>query len=242
MNRRPEVIVALDVETVEAVDLLINALSEDIQWYKIGKQLFTRCGHAAVQRVKERGKKLFLDLKFHDIPNTVAGAVAAAVAIGADMVNVHASGGSEMMKAAARAAAGSDTEVIAVTVLTSMDDEALRACGIDGSVRDHVARLTALTVDAGLDGVVASVHEIPAIRAVGGEAFSVVTPGIRPAGFAADDQKRIVTPRIAAAAGSNYLVVGRPITRAADPAAAAKAIVGELAGVTVETRDPCGDC
>jgi orotidine-5'-phosphate decarboxylase len=234
MNR---ILVALDVDSRAKALALADALRGSVAGYKIGKQLFTAEGPDIVRALTSRGDRVFLDLKFHDIPNTVAGAVASAVGTGAWMVNVHASGGSAMMRAAADAArsaaerAGSSRPlVIGVTVLTSMNDAALAEVGSARPVMDQVVHLARLAQAAGLDGVVASPQEIAAIRAACGPDFAIVTPGIRPAAQAGtDDQARTLTPAEAVKAGATYLVIGRPITGAADPRAAAEAIANETA-------------
>jgi orotidine-5'-phosphate decarboxylase len=230
MKTQTELIVALDVDTIAEGLALVDQLGDSVTWYKIGKQLFTRFGPEAVTSIKARGKKVFLDLKYHDIPNTVAQAVKSAAAIGADMTNVHASGGPAMLQAAAKAASGSNTLLIAVTVLTSMNQEELAAIGITASPLEQVVRLARLTQAAGVPGIVCSAQEIVPIRAACGPEFQLVVPGIRPAGADHGDQKRVMTPSEAAQAGANYIVVGRPITAAADPRAAALAILRELAG------------
>lgn len=226
------VIVALDVESAARALALADALRGHVGAFKVGKQLFTAEGPGVVRALAERGDRVFLDLKFHDIPNTVAGAVRSAVATGAWMVNVHASGGRAMMRAAADAAsqaaekAGRERPLtIAVTVLTSLDDEALAEIGMARRVIDQVVHLARLAQDAGLDGVVASPQEIAAIRAACGPDFAIVTPGIRAAAQAGqDDQARTMTAADALRAGASYLVVGRPITAAPDPRAAAEAL------------------
>jgi orotidine-5'-phosphate decarboxylase len=232
-------LIALDVATAAEALALADRLRGSVGGFKIGKQLFTAAGPDVVRALAARGDRTFLDLKFHDIPNTVAGAVASATALGVWMLNVHASGGAAMMtaaRAAADAAAGRAERprplVIGVTVLTSLDAAALASIGIVGSPEAQVRRLARLAQDAGLDGVVASARETAAIREACGENFLVVTPGIRGGAAAAgpDDQRRTTTPREAIAAGSSYLVIGRPVTAAADPPAAARAIAAEIAG------------
>jgi orotidine-5'-phosphate decarboxylase len=200
--------------------------------FKIGSQLFTAEGPRAVKRIAALGSGIFLDLKFHDIPNTVAGAVRAAAELpGVALVNVHASGGLEMMRAAARAVAGlrRRPRVLAVTILTSLDAAALRSIGIGGSTQGRVVALARLAQRAGLDGVVCSAHELRAIRRACGSKFLTVVPGIRPASAARGDQSRVATPAAAIRAGADYLVVGRPITAAPDPRAAAQTILREIA-------------
>ncbi len=226
-NQPTQLIVALDFDSLDEATRLVDAAGASVLWYKVGKQLFTRYGPDALRPLKKAGKKVFLDLKFHDIPNTVRQAVRSALDIGADMVNVHAGGGLAMMAAAAEARRP-DSLVIAVTVLTSMDQQALSQVGVQSSLSDQVERLARLARQAGLDGVVASGHEITMIRAACGPDFVQVIPGIRLASGSADDQKRIMTPGAAAEAGAQFIVVGRPVTRADDPAAAASEIVRQL--------------
>ncbi len=226
-----QLIVALDYNSMDEAKTMVEAAGEQVLWYKVGKQLFTREGPAVVRMLKEAGKKVFLDLKFHDIPNTVKMAVTSALEMGADMVNVHASGSCAMLQAASQAKQDvnrPDTYVIAVTVLTSMDEAELAAVGVQSPVQDQVKRLALLAKESGLDGVVASGQESALIRESCGPAFCQVIPGIRPATAAVDDQKRIMTPAKAAAAGAHFIVVGRPITKSDDPAAAARAIQQEL--------------
>ena len=233
---RDRLIVALDVDSLAQAERLAERLDGLVRRFKIGSQLFTAGGPAVVEAIHKRGAEVFLDLKFHDIPNTVAGAAREAARLGVFMFNVHASGGLAMMKAAADGAAAAAKELsvrrplaIAVTVLTSLDRAALhRELGVTSSVEGHVLHLSELAREAGLDGTVASPVEIAAIRRSLGAAWVIVTPGVRPAGSAADDQSRVATPAAAARAGAHYLVVGRPITGAPDPAAAAAAILEEI--------------
>ena len=232
---REKVLVALDVESREEALRLADTLRGTVGGFKIGSRLFTAEGPAIVRALAERGDRVFLDLKFHDIPNTVATAVAAATALGGGMVNVHAGGGTAMMRAARDAAHEAATKrnaapplVIAVTVLTSMNQAVLAETGIVIELMDQVLRLAELTKEAGLDGVVASPRETAAIRKRCGGDFAIVTPGIRggSADSAKGDQERTMTPADAVAAGANYLVIGRPIIAAPDPRAAAQAIAG----------------
>ena len=234
---RDQLIVALDVETVAHAERLAASLEGQIRHFKIGSQLFTAGGPAVVEAVQKRGAEVFLDLKFHDIPNTVAAAAREATRLGVFMFNVHASGGRAMMAAAADGARAAAQElsvrrplVLAVTVLTSLDRAALhQELAIAAPVEAYVLRLAELARDAGLDGSVASPHEIAAIRRSLGAGWTIVTPGVRPPGSAADDQSRVATPRAAAGAGAHYLVVGRPIIAARDPVKAAEAILAEMA-------------
>ena len=232
-----KLLVALDVETGVAARALASELRGLVGGFKVGSRLFTLEGPALVHAIIGTGARVFLDLKFHDIPNTVAHAVESAVQTGAWMINVHASGGVPMMQAASlagREAAArmgrSAPLLIAVTVLTSMDEDTLRATGVQRPVLDQVVTLARMTQDAGLDGVVASPREIPAIRAACGPDFTIVTPGIRGAAAGAErnDQHRTMGPADAVRAGANYIVVGRPIIAAADPRAAAAVIVEEM--------------
>jgi orotidine-5'-phosphate decarboxylase len=227
--------VALDVERLDAAEALLERLSGVVGGCKIGSQLFTAAGPAAVERARKRGYRVFLDLKYHDIPNTVAGAVREATRLGVFMLNVHASGGLATLRAAAEAATAAAAEfalprplVLGVTVLTSLDRRALEVeVGVHGTVEAHVLHLAGHAREAGLDGCVASPKEISPLRLALGRRWVIVTPGIRPA-ERDDDQARTATPEAAARAGADYLVVGRPITAAADPVAAAQAIVAEI--------------
>lgn len=226
------VIVALDYPAAEPALALAAQLSPELCRLKVGKELFTRCGPKLVEQLQQQGFDVFLDLKFHDIPNTVAGAVRAAGELGVWMVNVHAGGGRRMMEAAAGALAGLAQRpiLIAVTVLTSMSDEDLAEMGYRETAGERVLRLAALTQDSGLDGVVCSAQEAPQLRSERGSEFCLVTPGIRLAGDDAGDQRRVLTPVDAVANGSDYLVIGRSITAAADPMAALQRVHRELAG------------
>ncbi len=234
MKAMEQLLVALDVDTPEEARQLAGRLRGVVGGFKIGSRLFTSHGPAFVEELVGRGDRVFLDLKFHDIPNTVAGAIGAASRLGVWMVNVHASGGLDMMKAARSAADEESAKVnlapplvIAVTVLTSMDENTLGEIGVNSSPLDQVIRLAALTQAAALDGVVASPREIEAIRAQCGERFAIVTPGIRGSGDAKGDQNRTASASGALAAGASYIVVGRPIIAAADPREAAERIAAE---------------
>ena len=221
---------ALDTTDVDRARALARTLKGSVGGLKIGKEFFTAHGPDGVRRVLPGGVPLFLDLKFHDIPNTVAGAVRAACALNPTMLNVHAAGGTAMMEAARDAAQESATPpwVLAVTVLTSLDAQDLTSIGVTGSPEDQVVRLATLAQRAGLTGVVCAAAEISALRAACGPDFKLVVPGIRPEGSATGDQKRTMTPAEALARGADVLVIGRPITTATDPAAAAQAIARGL--------------
>ena len=232
-----KLLVALDVDTrARALDL-VDSLKDIVGGFKVGNQLFTLEGPDLVRTIVGRGARVFLDLKYHDIPNTVAQAVAAAVQTGAWMVNLHTSGGVPMMQEAVRAGREAAQQlgrpaplVIGVTVLTSMNHDGLRDIGVERPLLDHVVTLARMAQTAGLDGVVASAQETPAIRAACGDRFTIVTPGIRgaSAGTSQDDQVRTMGPAEAVRAGATYLVVGRPIIAASDPRAAARGIIEEL--------------
>jgi orotidine-5'-phosphate decarboxylase len=224
-----ELIVVLDVDTQEEA-MAIVASCGGCDWFKIGSQLFTRCGPDIVRLIQERDKKVMLDLKFHDIPNTVAHTVHAAVDLGVSLLTLHASGGRAMIEAARKAADESPTQLLAVTVLTSMNEDMLRnEVGIAESPAKTVPRWASMAVDAGAQGIVCSAQEIGLVReAVGPEAL-IVTPGIRPVWSSQDDQQRIMTPRDVRDAGANYIVVGRPILNHENPAEAVRLILEELA-------------
>ncbi|WP_226597274.1 orotidine-5'-phosphate decarboxylase [Marinobacter nauticus] len=230
----PKIIVALDFPSQNPALALADQLDPAKCRLKVGKELFTRSGPDLVKALQSRGFDIFLDLKFHDIPNTTSAAVVAAAELGVWMVNVHAAGGEKMMVACRERleAFGNDRPLlIAVTVLTSMSDEDLAGIGITSSAEAHVSRLATLTKNSGLDGVVCSAQEAPRLKAEQGSDFQLITPGIRPLTADKGDQQRIMTPVDALKAGSDYLVIGRPITQAPDPLAALEAIHAEVAAV-----------
>lgn len=235
MKNSSKLIVALDFDSKHKALQAVDRLASDVKLFKVGLELFSVCGPDIVGEIKKRGCGVFLDLKFHDIPNTVEKAARAVAGLGAFMFNVHSLGGLEMMKRA-KAAAEGRSKVIAVTILTSADENALKKCGINVSIEDEVVRLAALAKEAGLDGVVASAKEVQGIRKSSGKDFLIVVPGIRPAASASgqpasaasDDQKRVATPLEAISAGADYIVVGRPITAAPDPVKAARGIIKEM--------------
>lgn len=228
MENNSPVIVALDVATEEAALQIVADLTGVADFYKIGLQLFTKCGPQIVAQVQDTGAKVFLDLKFHDIPNTVASAVQSACALGVDMLTIHLSGGSKMMRAAAEAADGTGAIVLGVTVLTSSTQEQLGEISVAGEVADQVRRLAQLGLNHGLRGFVASPNEAAMLREIGGAGVTIVTPGVRPRDAAADDQARTLTPAEAIAAGANYLVIGRPIIAHENPRRALQAILADL--------------
>jgi orotidine-5'-phosphate decarboxylase len=235
MSAKDKLIVALDLPSAAAAAQLAEKLRGRAGMFKVGSELFTAEGPVLVHYLVANGIKVFLDLKFHDIPNTVRAATREATRMGVSMLNVHAAGGRAMMAAAAESAREASSAlrmprplVLGVTVLTSLTHEDLKELGIEGGPEDAVERLARLAQSAGLDGVVASPREIAAIRRACGPNFVIVTPGIRPATAAVNDQARIATPASAIQAGADFLVVGRPITSAPDPAAAAEAIVTEM--------------
>lgn len=227
---RQKLIVALDVPTAAVAQKIVAALGESVLTYKVGMQLYTAEGPQVVRDLVAWGRRVFLDLKYHDIPNTVAAAVREAAHRGVSMLTVHAAGGVKMLRAAVQAArnANSALMVLGVTVLTSMEKDDLKKIGVRGTVIEQVTRLAALALAEGCHGVVASAREAPALRAELGNRFAIVTPGVRPAGSGHDDQARVLTPAEAIAAGASHIVVGRPITEAPDPAAAARAILEQI--------------
>jgi orotidine-5'-phosphate decarboxylase len=227
VRAQDRLIVALDVSKARQARELAAQVGDAAGIYKVGLQLFTAEGPALVRDLVSSGKRIFLDLKLHDIPNTVSHAVKSARTLGATMLTVHASGGPSMLKAAAEAADG-ELLLLAVTVLTSMDESELSQVGVGGRVQDQVLRLAELARATGCGGVVASARETSLIRPVVGAGFAIVNPGVRPAGAELNDQRRVATPAEAIRAGATHIVVGRPITQAAHPAQAAAAIVTEI--------------
>ncbi len=231
VDPRERLIVALDVSTAAAAQKIVAAVGNSALTYKVGMQLYTAEGPQVVRDLVASGRRVFLDLKYHDIPNTVASAVAEAAKLGVSMLTVHAAGSGKMLRAAVEAAkARAELMILAVTVLTSMDGQDLEKIGVRGSVEDSVVRLATMAVANGCRGIVASAREASTLRAELGQAFAIVTPGVRPAGTSVGDQVRVVTPAEAIAAGASHIVVGRPITEAADPAAEARAILSQIAG------------
>ena len=227
---RERLIVALDVSSAAAAQKIVAAVGDSAFTYKVGKQLFTAEGPQIVRDLVASGRQVFLDLKYHDIPSTVASAVREAAKLHVSMLTVHASGGGRMLRAAVDAARNMNPTlmVLAVTVLTSLDDSDLEKMGVRGKVVDQVLRLSALAIADGCHGVVASAQEATELRNELDGEFLIVTPGVRPAGMGRGDQVRVVTPAEAIAAGATHIVVGRPITQAADPAAEARAILGQI--------------
>lgn len=237
---RERLIFALDVDDFDMAEKWVAELHGKVGVFKVGKQLFTRCGPDVVRMIRTYDADVFLDLKYHDIPNTVAKAALEACRLGVKMFNVHALGGFEMMKTTADEVEAFCAEkaiakptLLAVTILTSSTEETLRAVGIDRSVNEMVPRLAQLAQDAGFDGVVASPKEAGLIRSACGDDFAIVTPGVRPAFAALNDQKRVTTPADAISAGSTALVIGRPISAAADPLEAADRILAEIEAALV---------
>lgn len=227
ISPRERLIVALDVSSSAEAQRIVSSLGESVQTYKVGMQLFTAEGVQVVRDLVASGRKVFLDLKYHDIPNTVSSAVREAAQLGVSMLTVHASGGTKMLEAAVQSAS-QGLSVLAVTVLTSMDDSDIHEIGFEDEMRDQVMRLASLAIHAGCAGVVSSAREAQMLRAKLGDKFLLVTPGIRPAGSAVGDQARVVTPADAVSAGASHIVVGRPITAAANPSAEAERILQEM--------------
>jgi orotidine-5'-phosphate decarboxylase len=234
-NPKDKIIFALDVEHFAEAQHWVNLLKDHVGIFKVGKQLFTHAGPKVVDMIRQKGQKVFLDLKFHDIPNTVAKAGEEATKLNVTMFNLHALGGFEMMKKtveASRTAAKSlgipKPLILAVTILTSMDEETLKAVGIQGPILEEVGRLALLSMKAGMDGVVASPQEIGIIRQRCGEKFLIVNPGIRAPSDKKDDQKRTLSPKEAITAGASYLVIGRPIKEAKDPIEAVQKIIEDI--------------
>ncbi len=234
-NPKDRLIVALDVDSADKALGLVEKLKNDVRFFKVGFELFSSTGPGIIEPIREKSCGIFLDLKFHDIPNTVVKASVAITKLGVYMFNVHALGGYDMMKEVAEAveeeaqrAGVAQPRILAVTILTSMDEKALKAVGIDDNMKKEVLRLALMARDAGLDGVVASPSEAKLIRENLGEDFLIVTPGVRPAMALAHDQKRIATPKEAIRQGADFIVVGRPVTEAKDPAAAARQILEEM--------------
>jgi len=228
MDPRQRLIVALDVSTAAAARKIVAAVGDSAHAYKVGMQLYTAEGPSIVRELVGSGRRVFLDLKYHDIPNTVGAAVREAARLGVSMLTVHASGGGKMLRAAVEATQKPGLLVLAVTVLTSLDDVELGKIGLRGGALDQVLRLTALALSNGCKGVVASALEAAALREEFGHDFTIVTPGVRLAGSGPNDQARVVTPAEAISAGASHIVVGRPITEASDPAAEARAILGQI--------------
>jgi orotidine-5'-phosphate decarboxylase len=230
LSPKDRLAIALDFPNARQALDLVNSLGDTCRWFKVGMELYYAAGNSFVQELRGRGFDVFLDLKLHDIPNTVAGAVRSATQAGAGLLTVHACGGPAMLAAAAQAAsAPGSPKLLAVTVLTSMDASELASIGVMGTPAEQVLRLAKLARASGIDGMVCSAEEVNLLRSELGPQTMLVIPGIRPAGDAIGDQKRIATPAAAISLGASMLVVGRPITRAADPAAAAQAILREIA-------------
>jgi orotidine-5'-phosphate decarboxylase len=234
-SMRERLIVALDLDDLEAATELVRSLAREVGMFKIGKQLFTHAGPQAVRLIQSLGGEIFLDLKFHDIPNTVAKAAIEATRLGVKMFNVHASGSLEMMRLTVKEVERVSRQqklrrpiMLGVTVLTSLGQEDLQRLGVEHKIADQVVRLALLTKEAGMDGVVASPHEVTDIRQACGQRFVIVTPGIRPADTQRNDQQRVMTPADAVRAGVDYIVVGRPILEAKNPIMAAREIVAKM--------------
>lgn len=228
---KPEIIVAVDIPSAAEITPLLQKLPDQLTWYKIGLELFSAEGPAVLKPFHQRQKKIFLDLKLHDIPRTVANAVTSAAKLGVNLMTVHAIGGRAMLKAAAEAAAAfgpNRPRLVAVTTLTSLNQDDFKDLGIQRSVADQALALTELALSCGIDGVVTSVHEAPQLRQKFGPNPILVTPGIRPSGADVGDQKRVATPAVAVEAGSSFLVIGRPIVEATDPLKATQGIQAEI--------------
>ncbi|OVE74878.1 orotidine 5'-phosphate decarboxylase [bacterium E08(2017)] len=227
---KPEIIAALDVPTADDIPPIVDSIGDSVSYYKVGLEIFTAEGPACLDYLKSKNKQIFLDLKLHDIPRTVANAVTSAAQHNVSLLTVHACGGRAMLEAAAEAAreSGTDMKLIAVTTLTSLDENDFTDLGITRTLSQQANALGELAISSGIDGLVTSVHEVETLRATFGPDALLVTPGIRPAGGDVADQKRVATPAIAVERGSSYLVIGRPILQADDPAAAAKAIQEEI--------------
>ena len=231
LGPRQRLIVALDVSTAAAAQKIVAAVGDSALTYKVGMQLYTAEGPQVVRDLVASGRRVFLDLKYHDIPNTVGAAVGEAAKLGVSMLTVHASGSSKMLRAAVEAAKSRpELMVLAVTVLTSMDGNDLETIGMQGTMAESVVRLASVALASGCQGIVTSAREASKARAELGNGFAIVTPGVRPAGSSLGDQKRVVTPAEAIASGASHIVVGRPITEAADPAAEARAILVQMGG------------
>ena len=229
LDPQDRLIVALDFPSATAALDLADQLQGTCRWFKVGMELYYAAGNSVIERLRERGFDVFLDLKLHDIPNTVAGAVRSVTGVGASLLTIHAGGGERMMRAAAEAASAPNApRLLAVTVLTSIDAPELAAIGVSDSPETQVLRLASLAQTAGINGLVCSPEEVSAVRQLMGPAALLVIPGIRPAGAAVGDQSRVATPAQAIAQGASMLVVGRPITQAADPAKAAADILAEI--------------
>jgi orotidine-5'-phosphate decarboxylase len=229
-DARERLIVALDVSSAGAAHRIVAAVGDSARYYKVGLQLYTAEGPQIVRDLVAAGRQVFLDLKFHDIPNTVASAVKEASKLGVSMLTVHAAGGGRMLHAAVEAARNTNTSpmILGVTVLTSLDARDLEHAGVRGTVVDQVSRLAALAISNGCHGVVASAQEAGTLRSELGDDFLIVTPGVRPPGSGHGDQARVVTPAEAIASGASYIVVGRPITEATDPGAEAREILAQI--------------
>ena len=229
---RERLIVALDISSSADALKIVSSLGDSVQTYKVGMQLYTAEGPKIVRDLISAGKSIFLDLKYHDIPNTVAATVREAAHLGVSMMTVHASGGTKMLRAAAEAARSSNSppKILGVTVLTSMDENDLHEIGVSGQPVDQVLKLASIALAAGCDGIVSSAREVRNLRTSFGQSFLAITPGVRPAGAAHGDQARVVTPAEAIAAGATHIVVGRPITSAPRPEAAIQSVLRELEG------------